>query len=352
MDRQSAISQAKLVKSVFSEKNVTFLAGSIAYSAFVSLVPLIMFVLLVVSFGAPDLQQDVIEVTTDSVSPSVGGVIEVMIEQQSGAGAGSTITASIIGVLTLVWGALKVFRGIDTAFSEIYETVAHDSFTGQIKKGLLMLLTLTLGIVAMVAATSVVALFSFIPFIGAVVPLLLVVGLIVAFFPMYYLFPDIDVEPRDVLPGTLVGAIGWAVLQVLFQVYVSLSGDSSNLIASILLLVTWLYFSGVVLLLGAVVNAVVIDRASDIVRTPVEPTLLDSEMSRDELAAYLQQLQTDLTGHSGEIGQPDETMVGPRATPRESISVTEGVRDGEEETTHEVRLRWHSERSIQQSEET
>ncbi|NKE36609.1 YihY/virulence factor BrkB family protein [Natronococcus sp. JC468] len=270
MDTQSALAQAKLVKAVFSEKNVTFLAGSIAYSAFVSLVPLLMFVLLAVSFVDPSLQQRVIEVATSNVSQSVGGVIEVMIEQQSDAGAGSTVSASIIGILTLVWGALKVFRGIDTAFSEIYETTARESFVGQVKNGLVMLLTLTLGILAMVVATSVVAFFSFVPFVGLVVPLLLVACLVIAFFPMYYLFPEIDVEPRDVLPGTLVGAVGWALLQVLFQMYASLAGDESNLIASILLLVTWLYFSGVVLLLGAVVNAVLVGRASDVVEAEID----------------------------------------------------------------------------------
>ncbi|MCT9097227.1 YihY/virulence factor BrkB family protein [Haloarchaeobius sp. HME9146] len=257
MDLQSVVERAKLVKRVFGEKNVTFLAGSIAYSAFVSLVPLLLFVFLAVSvFGAPELQERIVEVTTSSVSPSVGGIIEVMIDQQRSAGAGSTVGASVIGVLTLVWGAIKVFRGIDTAFSAVYETTAKETFVGQLKKSLLMLATLTLGIVAMVGATSVVAFFSFVPFIGLVVPLVLVGGLVVAFFPMYYLFPDVETEPRDVLPGTLVAAVGWTLLQVLFQVYASLSGDDSNLIASVLLLVTWLYFCGVVLLLGAVVNAV------------------------------------------------------------------------------------------------
>ena len=134
MQFQSLISGAKSTKSIFSDKNVTFLAGSIAYSAFVSLVPLVMFFLLAVSiFGVPELQQRIVTVATESVSPSVGGVIEVMIEQQSGSSSGSTIGASIIGVLTLVWGAIKVFRGLDTAFSEIYETTAQESFVGQVK---------------------------------------------------------------------------------------------------------------------------------------------------------------------------------------------------------------------------
>ncbi|MFC6835851.1 YihY/virulence factor BrkB family protein [Halomarina ordinaria] len=268
MDFESVVAGAKTTKTVFSEKNVTFLAGSIAYSAFVSLVPLIMFVILAVSIaGAPGLQDRIVEVATENVSPSVGGVIGVMIDSQSSAGAGSTVSASIIGVLTLVWGAIKVFRGLDTAFSELYETTTRESFVGQLKKSLLILVVITLGVVAMVGATGVVAFFSFVPFVELVVPLLLVVALVGAFFPMYYLFPDVDVEPRDVLPGTVIGAVGWAVLQVLFQMYVSLSGGDGNLIASILLLVTWLYFTAVVLLLGATVNAVVIGRADEIVES-------------------------------------------------------------------------------------
>ncbi len=61
---------------------------------------------------------------------------------------------------------------------------------------------------------------------------------------------------------------------MLFQVYVSLSGGGGNLIASVLLLVTWLYFSGVILLLGAVVNAVVIGHAGKLVDAGREPPAL------------------------------------------------------------------------------
>ncbi|ELZ28771.1 ribonuclease BN [Halogeometricum pallidum JCM 14848] len=343
MQLQSLISGAKSTKSIFSDKNVTFLAGSIAYSAFVSLVPLVMFFLLAVSiFGVPELQQRIITVATESVSPSVGGVIEVMIEQQSGSSSGSTIGASIIGVLTLVWGAIKVFRGLDTAFSEIYETTAQESFVGQVKKSLLVLVTLTLGIVAMVGATSVVAFFSFVPFIGVAVPLLLVVGLIAAFFPMYYLFPEIDVEPRAVLPGTIVGAVGWAVLQVLFQVYVSVSGGGGNLIASILLLVTWLYFSGVILLLGAVVNAVAIGRTDEIVGIESGSSMVNTDMNITETATYLRQLREDLTGRYEGMRPTRTESTTRRDPPRETVSVTEDTQEGDGGCVHEIRLRWQS----------
>lgn len=338
MNIQSVTSRVRPVMSVFSEKNVTFLAGSIAYSAFVSLVPLVMFFLLAVSvFGAPELQQEIIDLATDNVSQSVGGVIEVMIEQQRDAGSGSTISASLIGVLTLVWGAIKVFRGLDTAFSAVYETTARESFLGQIKKSLVVLFTLTLGVIAMVGATTVVAFFSSIPYLGVLVPVLLVIGLCAAFFPMYYLFPDVDVAPRDVLPGTVVGAVGWAALQVLFQQYVSLSGGGGgNLIASVLLLVTWLYFSGVILLLGATVNAVALDRTDD----DSESRVVDAEMTRGEAATYLRRLREDLTARFEGMRPTSEGAVAERRSPSGAIAVTEWARETDEGTAHEVRLVW------------
>ena len=341
MNIQSAVSRVKPVIRVFSQKNVTFLAGSIAYSAFVSIVPLVMFFLIGVSvLGAPELQQQIIEVATENISPSVGGVIEVMIEEQRGAGLGSTISSAFLGVLILVWGAIKVFRTLDTAFSEIYETTAGTSFLGQIKKSLVVLFTLALGAIAMVGTTTAVAFFSSVPFIGVVVPLLLVVGLCGAFFPMYYLFPGIDVTLREVLPGTVVGAVGWAILQVLFQVYVSLSGSGGSLIASILLLITWLYFTGVILLLGAVVNAVGLAHTDVTAAEREESSVLDTEMTRGEAATYLRGLRKDL------IGRFEGTVV-ERNPPRGTISISEWARETEEGMTHEIRLEWDADGNIE-----
>ncbi|WP_435093790.1 YihY/virulence factor BrkB family protein [Halorubrum sp. N11] len=349
MDIPLGLSRAKPAMQIFSEKNVTFLAGSVAYSAFVSIVPLVMFFLIGVSvLGAPELQQQIVDVATESVSPSVGGVIEVMIEGQREAGTGSTIRSTLIGILILVWGAIKVFRALDTAFSEIYETTGQVSLLGQIKKSLVMLFTLALGAIAMVGTTTVVAFFSSVPFIGVAVPLLLIVGLCGAFFPMYYLFPDIDVTPREVLPGVIVGAVGWAVLQVVFQVYVSLSGTGGSLIASILLLVTWLYFTGVILLLGAAVNAVGLGHPDATADERKGSSVLDAEMTRSEAATYLRRLREDLTGRFEGMRPTSEGGVVERNPPKGAISTTEWVRETEEGMTHGVRLEWDADSNGEQ----
>ena len=123
----------------------------------------------------------------------------------------------------------------------------------------MVLVSIAVSVAAIVAATSVFGAFAgTVPFLGVLLPLVLAVGLVVAFFPMYYVFPDVAVSPREVLPGVVVAAVGWALLQGLFQIYVAVStnGGSTDFVTGIMLLLTWLYFSGVVMLLGAVVNAI------------------------------------------------------------------------------------------------
>lgn len=252
-DVRNAVPFAKTVVKGIQEQNVPFMAASIAYQAFISLIPLLVLLFFVVSIlGDEALAASVAETTEGFLPESGQELLEGSIE-----GSVATTGASVIGLVTLVWGSLKIFRGLDTAFSEIYATTAENSIVSQVRDGLIVLAALSAALVAAAAASAVFALFPGIPFIGLLNPVLLVVGLTIAFLPMYYFFPDTDVSVRNVLPGVVFAAAGWAALQALFQVYVAFAGqsDSAGAVGAILLLLTWLYFGGMVLLIGAVVNA-------------------------------------------------------------------------------------------------
>jgi len=66
---------------------------------------------------------------------------------------------------------------------------------------------------------------------------------------------------RDILPGAIVGAIGWVALQALGGWFVSsrIKGASQTYgtFAVVIGLLTWLYFIGQVVVLSAEVNVVV-----------------------------------------------------------------------------------------------
>ena len=85
-----------------------------------------------------------------------------------------------------IWGTLKIFRGLDTAFSEIYETMAESSFPGKLVNGVIVLVAVVIAIVTTVGVTALFArLTNVIHDISTVTPLVLLFGLVAAFLPMY-----------------------------------------------------------------------------------------------------------------------------------------------------------------------
>ncbi|WP_247000256.1 YihY/virulence factor BrkB family protein [Halosolutus gelatinilyticus] len=252
-ESHGAVQFAKGVVSGIREKNVPFMAASIAYQAFISLIPMLVLVFFLVTVVGDEGLATQVTAATEGFLPESGQLLLESAIEDSPATAGS----SIIGLVVVLWGSLKIFRGLDTAFSEIYNSATENSFVEQLTDAIVALGAIGLALLAAGAASVVFAFFPDSLFIGLLNPILLVVGLTVAFLPMYYLFPDVDVSIRDVVPGVVVAAIGWAILQSLFQVYVAIASgsESAGPVGAILLVLTWLYFGGLVLLTGAVVNA-------------------------------------------------------------------------------------------------
>ena len=297
----------------FTDKNVPFMAAGLAYSAFVSLAPLLVLAFLVLALVGSGLETRIVAFTEQWLPGPVAGVVDQVFQDRSGVGS-----ASVLGLVILVWGALKVFRGLDTAFSEIYETVDDNSFVDKLRDGTVVLFALEVAVLATVGTSAVFAGFEdAVPFGESLVPLVLLGGLVVAFLPMYYVFPDCDLGLWDVLPGALFAAVGWAAFQGLFQVYLAVSDPGTGSFAgSIIIVVTYLYFSALVLLLGAVINAVVGGHSSGRpggVGEDAKPrrTRREASLDRAELDAYLRVLHErlsttyDVAGDDDLLPRPD-----------------------------------------------
>ena len=333
---------AERVYSDFSEKNVTFMAAGIAYNAFVSLAPTLLILLLVVSTFGAGLEARVVAVAGNWLPGPVANVVEEIFRGDS-----SATGASAIGLVVLLWGTLKIFRGLDTAFSEIYETKKSNSFVDQLKDGLVVLVALVVAIVSTIGVTVIFSRFSdTIPFVGFLTPLVLVAGLALAFSPMYYRFPDTEVGMYDILPGVVFAAVGWAALQGLFQVYLAFKDPGSGgFFGSVVLVVTYLYFSGLVLLLGAVINAVIgghssgepggVGRGATSYDTEREETL-----DRDELADYLDGLRSELAGRYDGMASDNDTDRPRRPRSEGDVELVEHRTEDGDERRWAITLRW------------
>lgn len=252
----SIVSTVRDVVTVFQKEKVTFLAASVAFYAFLSIVPLLVLTLAVGSlFGEEALADRILSLVGEQLSEEGQALVSEAVTDTSGRGA-----ASLVSIVALTWSALKVFRSIDLAFDQVYKSQPETSLPQQIINGLTVLGTVALAVVVMVVLGTVLRRPGFveIPFVDIFGWAMLLIGLVVVFLPLYYVMPPDEMTVRAALPGTLVVSGGWLVLQAGFQVYTAHAGQyqAYGLLGAVLLFVLWLYFASILVLFGAVVNAV------------------------------------------------------------------------------------------------
>ena len=252
------------------EKNITFLAASLAYYAFASLIPLLLLAISIATLvGGQQLADRIIEAAGGALPQSVADIITQTLSSSGAAGASIGI-----GLVFLLWSAIKIFRGMDIAFSEVYGASGPDGIVDQVTDALITLLGIVLAIVVTIVIGAVV---SFVQQtsgvlaqfglgflqdgIGYAAGLVSIVGLAIAFYPLYYFLPADDVGFKEAIPGALFAAIGWTLLQTFFRLYAGQSGSSAyGIIGAALLILTFLYFGGMIILIGAALNAVLAGR--------------------------------------------------------------------------------------------
>ena len=251
MNRSRAATVGRDLLDIVRTRQVSFLAAGIAYYMFVSLLPLLLLVLIVATFVAgAAFAAEVVGAVSSALTPQAAGLLRNALLNASGRGG-----ATVVSLAVMVWGALKVFRGVDVAFSRIYDTHESGGFLDSLADAAAALGGIGLALVGFAVVGSLGAVFGV---DIALSGLVLVPILVVAFLPLYYLFPDTPTTVRGVLPGTVFAAVGWTVLATGFSLYASVAGGFQlyGVIGGVLLLVTWFYFAGQLLLLGAVLNAV------------------------------------------------------------------------------------------------
>jgi membrane protein len=88
---------------------------------------------------------------------------------------------------------------------------------------------------------------------------ILLVGLLAAFATLLYLGPDVEQRKWQFLtPGSLVAALLWIAVSGLFAVYTSMFGSYNKTwgtLSAVIVMLTWLWLTGMALLLGAEINA-------------------------------------------------------------------------------------------------
>lgn len=226
-----------------------------AYYAFVSTIPLMLLAVAIASFVGGDAMADrVADMLSQQLSPSGQDLVREAFANTAGRGA-----ASVVGVLTLTWSSLRLFRGIDQAFDEVYMDTLETSILEQIRNAVVVVTGIALALALVIVSSIVLSVLPVeLPFANLFGNIVLLVVLVAAFLPIYYILPPLEMTLREALPGAVFAAIGWVLFQLGFRIYATNAGQYAayGVIGAALLFVTWLYFASIVVLVGAVINAV------------------------------------------------------------------------------------------------
>jgi membrane protein len=267
VNTQRAIGVTRSVINGIRSDQVTFIAASLAYYAFISLIPLLLLAFVIASaIYGNEFAQGVATPVKNAVGPQAGQLVENALTSDSGQGG-----ATIFGILLLLWSSLKLFRGLDIAFSTVYNAALPGGLIGQLRNGLITLLAVGAGIAVTVAIGTLLALpgidivIGGVSVIGTIGTIAQFGGLTLTLLPLYYVLPGESISVREALPGAVFAAVGWTALQTGFRIYAAQAGNYAayGAIGGVLLLVTFLYFGGLILLVGVVLNATLVGRIDE-----------------------------------------------------------------------------------------
>ena len=270
--------QRKTFKNIFSVIKKTFgafgdykimkLSASLAYTTIFSMAPLIVMILFLCAIF---FQKEAIEGTLYAqIKDFVGGDGAAQIQgmiKNSGKTA-SNIFARIASVAAVIIAATSLFADIQDSLNTIWGVrpkkgagiknfIKTRILSFGIIGGLGFLLLVTLGISSVMDGISdrLIAHFSniaviIIYIVNAMITLLVVS---VLFAVIFKVLPDADIEWRQIRTAAIVTAILFIIGKFLISLYISKTnvGSTFGAAGSLVVLLVWVYYSSVILYLGA-----------------------------------------------------------------------------------------------------
>lgn len=245
--------------SDFGEDDAMSLAGALAFYTSLSLAPLLVILLRISSLLGDQTQANLIAKIQEVVGAQAAEAIKMIIdsaEKQPGAGT----VAGIISFAVLIFSASGVFGQLQSSLNKIWDVKAKASqgIWGWLRKRLL-----SAGMIFAIAFLLLVSLVLS-AMIGVIVPkggliwqfvdLGVSIAVFVLLFAMMYKYlPDVKIAWRDVWIGAIVTAALFAVGKFGVGLYLSHSstGSSYGAAGSLLVLLVWVYYSSLLVFLGA-----------------------------------------------------------------------------------------------------
>jgi membrane protein len=254
------------------ENNAMLLASALAYSSFFA-IPSVLIVVtgLFTLIAGPQTITHLMQ-HLHGVMPAQATSLLNQSLLRADAHPGTSLVMTIIGFVLAVWSVTGAMNAYMLAVNIAYERKDRRSFVKKrivafemaavISAAFLLVAALTIfgPVVEHAIASRIGAAGSVLNVVWWIAqwPILLA-GLLVAFATLLYLGPDVE-HPRwqFLTPGSLVAAVLWIAASGLFAVYTATFASYNKTwgaLSAVIVMLTWLWISGMALLLGAEINA-------------------------------------------------------------------------------------------------
>ena len=264
--RKTSGSLPKRVWNEFRADDITGQAAKVAYYAFLSLPPAFLVLFgLTGFFGGQDTAAWLTETLRGSLPASASQLIADFVSDVVSESAPGPFS---VGLVLSLWAASNVFMGLGDTLNAAYDTTDSRSWVKRraIAVGVMVATVLLfLGGSAMLLAGPQIAgalnLFGVANLVWTIVQwplaLLLVIG---AFWVIYYVLPDRDQSDAKMIifKGATFAAVLWVLATAAFRIYISnfsSYSDTYGFLGAVIVLLLWLYLTGIVVLLGGELNA-------------------------------------------------------------------------------------------------
>lgn len=243
------------------------LGAALAYYTVFSLGPLLIIAIAIAGlvFGQSAAQGQIMAQLRGFLGDQGAAFVQAAIEASSRPREG--IIATLIGIVTLMLGALGVFGQLQDALNAIWGVKPKPGrgIRGMLHDRLLSFsMVVVVGFLLMVSLIISAALSAFTRYFGGMLPFsattlegidffisLVVITVLFAFVFKY--LPDAQVRWRDVWIGALLTAILFAIGKFLLGFYIGNSavGSTYGAAGSIIIVLIWIYYSAQILFFGA-----------------------------------------------------------------------------------------------------
>lgn len=250
----------------FQDDEVPAMGAQLTYYLILAIFPFMIFLVSLIGF-TPFTTWDLLDATKKVLPQTNSKVLVDWITNVQNNRSGALLSFGIIGSL---WSASSGINAIIKALNKAYDEPETRPFWKV--KGLSLIVTIVMTLVLVCSLALLVfgrqlgewifktfALPDFFDELWAVAQFVIPIVIIaLVFTAMYKYVPNRHLKFKEVLPGAIVATVGWIAASGLFAFYVSNFGNYTKTYGSlggVIVLLTWLYISSIIIVLGGEVNA-------------------------------------------------------------------------------------------------